>query len=71
MNVHADLWAAVFKQPDPYTTVFGLHVSKRQPPKSCGSALRGAKLSSTQSHWDQSGSALLNAGKLSLGSENK
>lgn len=71
MNVHADLWAAVFKQPDPHTTVFGLHVSKRQLPKPCGSALQGAKLSSTQSHWDQSGTALLNAGKLPLGAEKK
>lgn len=71
VNVDADLWAAVLKQPDPHTAAFGLHASKRQPPKHRGSALRGAKLSSTQPYWDQSGTALLKAGKLLLGSEKK
>ena len=71
VNVYAHLKAILFKQIHPHMTAFGLCVSKNQLPKPCSSALRVcAKLNSTLSHWDKSGTALLKSGKLPLGSEN-
>lgn len=71
MNVYAHLRSVLFKQTNPHITAFGLHINKNQLPKPCRSALQvWAKLNSTLSHWDKSGTALLKSGKLPLGSEN-
>lgn len=69
VNVYTHLKAVLLKQTYSHTSsAFGLCVSENRLPKPCRSALRGcAKLNSTLSHWDKSGTALLTSGKLPLG----
>lgn len=70
VNVYVHLRSVLFKQTNPHTTAFGLHISKNQLPKPHLSKYEQNSIQLSPSHWDKSGTALLKSGKLPLGSEN-
>jgi len=71
VNVSAHRKAALLKQTYPEAAAFGLCIGRNQRPKPGSSALWVCtKLSSSLSHRDTPGTALLKSGKLPLRSEN-